>query len=99
LGQADGVSRVGSPLRRLNRQRILAAVRELDAASRADLERVTGLSRGTVASIVSDLRREGTLRLTYGSGARVGAQGRPPTLLTLAAPAGLAVAVDIGHAW
>jgi hypothetical protein len=58
---------------------------------------VTGLSRGTVASIVSDLQREGALRLTYGSGARVGAQGRPPTLLTLAAPAGVAVAVDIGH--
>jgi predicted NBD/HSP70 family sugar kinase len=97
LGQADGVFRAVSPLRQLNRQRILAAVRELDAASRADLERVTGLSRGTVASIVGDLQREGALQLTYGPGARVGAQGRPPTLLSLAAPAGLAVAVDIGH--
>jgi predicted NBD/HSP70 family sugar kinase len=97
LGEADGMSREVSPLRQLNRQRVLAAVRELDAASRADLERVTGLSRGTVASIVADLRREGALRLTYGPGARAGVQGRPPMLLTLAAPPGLAVAVDIGH--
>lgn len=97
MGEGDVMSRVASPLRQLNRQRILAAVRDLDAASRADLERVTGLSRGTVASIVSDLQREGVLRLTYGSGARARAQGRPPTLLALAAPAGMAVAVDIGH--
>ncbi len=97
MGERNGASRVASPLRQLNRQRILAAVRELDAVSRADLERVTGLSRGTVASIVDDLRREGALRLTYGPGARAGTQGRPPTLLALAAPAGLAVTVDIGH--
>lgn len=100
LVQANDVSPVASPLRQLNRQRILAAVRELDVASRADLERLTGLSRGTVASIVSDLRREGALKLSYGpdAGAKASAMGRPPTLLTLAAPAGLAIAVDIGHA-
>jgi predicted NBD/HSP70 family sugar kinase len=95
------MSLVTSPLRQLNRQRILAAVRELDVASRADLERLTGLSRGTVASIVSDLRREGALKLSYGpdAGTKAGAMGRPPTLLSLAEPTGLAIAVDIGHAY
>lgn len=66
-------------------------------ASRADLEQATGLSRGTVASIVADLRREGILQPVGGPDDRRRVQGRPPSLLRLAAPAGLALAVDVGH--
>jgi predicted NBD/HSP70 family sugar kinase len=87
-----------SVLRELNRQRVAAAVRELDTASRAELERVTGLSRGTVASIVAELQRDGILRPAGESNGRRRVQGRPPTRLTLGTPAGLAVAVDVGHA-
>lgn len=87
-----------SALRELNRQRVVAAVRELARASRPDLERVTGLSRGTVASIVTELTHDGILRWIDEPASRTGAQGRPPALITLAAPAGLAVAVDVGHA-
>ena len=84
-------------LRELNRRRVIAALRELDAASRADLSRVTGLSRGTVASIVADLQREGVLRAGGARDMPMSGPGRPPALLTLAPPAGLAVAVDLGH--
>ncbi len=84
-------------LREYNRHKVIAALRRLDAASRADLSRVTGLSRGTVASIVADLQREGVLRAGSRRDAPTSGPGRPPALLTLAPPAGLAVAVDIGH--
>src|SRR6266566_839680 len=84
-------------LRELNRRRVIAALRELDAASRADLSRVTGLSRGTVASIVADLQREGVLRAGGARDVPMSGPGRPPAVLSLAPPSGLAVAVDIGH--
>jgi predicted NBD/HSP70 family sugar kinase len=90
-------SGVPGGLRELNRAKIIGALRELRAASRADLSHATGLSRGTVASIVAELQDEGVL----GSGERDGCvssgPGRPPTLLRLVSPSGLAVAVDIGH--
>src|SRR5690349_20878617 len=84
-------------LRELNRRKVIAALRELDGASRADLSRVTGLSRGTVASIVSDLQREGVLRSGTRPDFPTTGPGRPAALLTLAPPAGLAIAVDVGH--
>jgi hypothetical protein len=98
-----------SALREFNRQRVLAAVRELEAASRADLERVTGLSRGTVASIVVELQREGILRPVGGQGgapdspeeprdSQRATLGRPPALVAMAAPTGLALVADVGHA-
>src|SRR4051794_12005880 len=84
-------------LRELNRRKVISALREMDAASRADLSRATGLSRGTVASIVADLQREGILRAGGGHDVSTSGPGRPPALLSLAPPAGLAVAVDVGH--
>lgn len=84
-------------LREFNRHKVIAAVRELDAASRADLSRATGLSRGTIASIVADLQREGILRSGERRDAPPIARGRPAALLTLAPPAGLAFSVDMGH--
>jgi predicted NBD/HSP70 family sugar kinase len=84
-------------LRELDRQRILAAARSLGAASRAQLGQATGLSRGTVASIVSELCRDGILCLVSEPSIRSGARGRPPTLLSLAPPTGLALVADIGH--
>jgi predicted NBD/HSP70 family sugar kinase len=84
-------------LREFNRHKVIAALRRLDAASRADLSRVTGLSRGTVASIVADLQREGVLRAGGRRDVPTSGPGRPPALLALAPPAGLAVGVDVGH--
>jgi predicted NBD/HSP70 family sugar kinase len=84
-------------LRELDRQRVLAAARALGAASRAELGQATGLSRGTVASIVTELCRDGILRPVSQPSARTGARGRPPALLSLAPPSGLALVSDIGH--
>jgi predicted NBD/HSP70 family sugar kinase len=81
-------------VRGLNRERIVAALRERGAVSRADLERATGLSRGTVASIVTELLRDGVL---CQRGTDEHLKGRPPALLRLAAATGLTLAVDIGH--
>jgi predicted NBD/HSP70 family sugar kinase len=89
--------KAASTLRELNRQRIVAAVRSMNTASRADLERATGLSRGTVAVIVDQLRRDGVLRPAGELDGRRRVHGRPPMLVALAAPAGFAVAVDVGH--
>ena len=44
-----------------NRGRVVAALREAGAASRAELARRTGLSRTTVASVVDELERSGVL--------------------------------------
>jgi predicted NBD/HSP70 family sugar kinase len=89
----------GSPdsLRALNRSKIIAALHRLRAASRADLSQATGLSRGTVASIVTELQHEGIVRSGERDDLVGAAPGRPPTLLRLAPPTGLAVAVDVGH--
>src|SRR5947207_15978172 len=67
-------------LRRTNRRRVLEALRQ-GPASRADLARVTGLSRTTVSSLVSDLERQGLLGEQPADGPRAGGQrpgGRRP---------------------
>ena len=84
-------------LREFNRRRVLAAVRNLDTASRAELSRATGLSRNTVASIVAELQRDGFLWEGPGPGVRATGRGRPAALVRLAPPAGLAMAVDVGN--
>src|SRR3712207_8644621 len=46
-------------LRERNRVRVIDALRQHGTASRADLARVTGLSRSTVSSLVAALQRDG----------------------------------------
>ena len=46
-------------LRELNRLRVVETLRERGTASRAEIARVTGLSRSTVSSLVSDLQAHG----------------------------------------
>ncbi len=91
-------------LRERNRRQLLDALRRLGSASRADLARLTGLSRSTVSTLVSDLQAHG---LIIEQGGRAGSesdsegrapqQGRPPTLLTLDRSAGLVLGIDFGH--
>src|SRR5712691_9437991 len=85
-------------LRRRNRLRVLDVLRRRGSASRAELERETGLSRTSVSSLVSALLAEGVAverpdRKPHG-GSR---NGRPPTLLTLDPSAGAVVGIDFGH--
>ena len=86
-------------LRELNRQRVIDAFRDRGTASRADVARVTGLSRSTVSSIVNDLMEAGLV--TEQQDAETVAHGdhggRPPVPLSLNRSAGVAIGVDFGH--
>jgi glucokinase-like ROK family protein len=86
-------------LRELNRGRVIDALRGRGTASRAEIARLTGLSRSTVSSIVADLIDAGLLtEQAEATGVAHGeAGGRPPVLLSLNPSAGLAVGVDFGH--
>src|SRR5215210_530554 len=85
-------------LRRLNRLRVIRALREEGMISRAEIARRTGLSRSTVSSLVADLQADGLVVERPEPGLAHGAQGgRPPILLSFDASAGAAVGVDFGH--
>jgi len=87
----------GADVRReRNRSRVVAALRESGAASRAELIRRTGLSRTTIASIVGDLREEGLLVERDGDGSASPQGGRPARLLSFSRSAGAAIGIDFG---
>src|SRR4051812_25023453 len=93
-------SRAGSleSLRRLNRLRVIRALRDEGQISRADIARRPGLSRSTVSSLVADLQADGLVVERPEPGSAHGAQGgRPPILLSFDASAGAAVGIDFGH--
>jgi glucokinase-like ROK family protein len=86
-------------LRELNRGRVIDVLRDRGRASRADIARVTGLSRSTVSTIVASLIEAGLVmeqeEATAVAHGRHG--GRPPGLLSLDKSAGVALGVDFGH--
>src|SRR5204862_5400203 len=93
-------NRAGSleSLRRLNRLRVIHALRDQGKISRAEIARRTGLSRSTVSSLVADLQSDGLVVERAEPGHAYGAQGgRPPILLSFDASAGAAVGVAFGH--
>src|ERR1044072_7908275 len=84
-------------LRRLNRLRVIRALRDEGQISRADIARRTGLSRSTVSSLVADLQADGLVIERPEPGSAYGAQGgRPPILLSFDASAGAAAGVGFG---
>jgi predicted NBD/HSP70 family sugar kinase/biotin operon repressor len=91
----SGAGSLGS-LRERNRRELLDALRRRGSASRAELARLTGLSRSTVSTLVSDLQASG-LVVEREHAQRPPQQGRPPTLLTLDRSAGLILGIDFGH--
>jgi predicted NBD/HSP70 family sugar kinase len=85
-------------LRRLNRRRVINALRDHGMVSRAEIARRTGLSRSTVSSLVSELQSDGLVVEREEPGAAHGGQGgRPPILLAFDASAGAALGIDFGH--
>lgn len=80
--------------RRLNRQRLLEAIRRLGPISRADLAKRTHLSPPTVSALIEELVGEAGLLREIGVGTSSG--GRPPILLEFNADYGCLVGVDIG---
>src|SRR3954464_5888925 len=83
-------------LRERNRRQVLDTLRQRGSASRADLARLTGLSRSTVSTLVADLQASG-LVVERAHPRRPSQQGRPPILLTLDRSAGLVLGIDFGH--
>jgi predicted NBD/HSP70 family sugar kinase len=85
-------------LRRLNRQRVISALRRHGKISRAEIARRTGLSRSTVSSLVSELQADGLVVEREEPGAAHGEQGgRPPILLSFDASAGAALGIGFDH--
>jgi len=84
-------------LRRLNRLRVIAALRDESVISRAEIARRTGLSRSTVSSLVADLQDEGLVVEHDGQGADR-RTGRPPILLAFDPSAGAALGIAFDHA-
>ncbi|WP_242884800.1 ROK family transcriptional regulator [Actinomadura litoris] len=79
-------------LRAMNERYVLSLIRQLETVSRADLARLSGLSKPTVSSVVANLE---TLGLVERSGHRAGCPGRAPTLFTVGHNAGWVLGVDV----
>ena len=84
-------------LREGNRKMVIDALRERGVASRAQLARITGLSRSTVSTIVTDLLESGLAGERDGQPDGETHAGRPPVMVSLNGSAGLAVGIDFGH--
>jgi predicted NBD/HSP70 family sugar kinase len=84
-------------LREGNRNRVIGALRERGVASRAELARITGLSRSTVSTIVADLLDAGLAGERDGQPDGEVHTGRPPVMVSLNRSAGVALGIDFGH--
>jgi predicted NBD/HSP70 family sugar kinase len=86
-------------LRESNRSRVIKALREHGAISRAEISRKTRLSRSTVSSVVRDLAAT-IVVVEVGARDRVGNNargGRPGVPVALSDRAGFALGIDVGH--
>ncbi len=83
-------------IRELNRLRLLEVLREAGVADRAELTRLTGLSRATVSALVADFIARGAIAEETDA-VGTGAPGRPSTRLRLDPRAGAVLGVDFGH--
>jgi predicted NBD/HSP70 family sugar kinase/biotin operon repressor len=83
-------------LRDRNRERVVGVLRERGRISQADIARVTGLSRTTVHTLVSELKDSGVLHEVE-TGVSDFRGGRPATLLMLRDSSLAAVGIDFGH--
>lgn len=93
-----GASGHGSPagpqlIRAMNEQLLLRLIRDGGKISRADLARLSRLSKPTVSLALSNLERAGLARA---SGVRTGAPGPAAVLYEVRPEAGFVLALDIG---
>ena len=80
-------------IRALNEQLLLDHIRSSGPCSRADLARVSGLSKPTVSLALANLERAGLVQL---AGQRTGVPGRTALLYEVRPEAGFVVGLDIG---
>jgi predicted NBD/HSP70 family sugar kinase len=83
-------------LRDRNRERVVGVLRERGRVSQADIARVTGLSRTTVHTLVSELKDSGVLHEAE-TGVPDVRGGRPAVLLMLRHSSQAVVGIDFGH--
>ena len=81
-------------LRALNEQLLLRHIRQLGRCSRAELARVSGLSKPTVSLALANVERSG---LVQEAGQRTGVPGRSAVLYEIRPEAGYVLGLDIGH--
>lgn len=81
-------------LRALNEQLLLEHIRRLGRCSRAELARVSGLSKPTVSLALANVERSGLVRE---AGQRTGVPGRSAVLYEIRPEAGYVLGLDIGH--
>lgn len=97
----DSLVRRGSgslaSLREGNRKLVIDALRARGVASRAELARITGLSRSTISTIVADLLEGDLAAEREGQPEGEAHAGRPPVMISLKSSAGLALGIDFGH--
>jgi predicted NBD/HSP70 family sugar kinase len=81
-------------LRALNEQLLLRHIRQLGRCSRAELARLSGLSKPTVSLALANVERSG---LVQEAGQRTGVPGRSAVLYEVRPEAGYVLGLDIGH--
>jgi predicted NBD/HSP70 family sugar kinase len=81
-------------IRAMNEQLLLSQIRELGPCSRADLARISGLSKPTVSLALAAVERAGLVRI---AGQRTGLPGRSARLYEVRPEAGHVLGLDIGH--
>src|SRR5258708_12677384 len=72
-GQLNGQAARPQLIRALNEQLLLSHIRQVGPCSRADLARISGLSKPTVSQALANVERSGLVRI---AGQRTGLPGR-----------------------
>jgi predicted NBD/HSP70 family sugar kinase len=98
-GPGSGPGSVGGAarpqlIRAMNEQLLLNQIRRLGLCSRADLARLSGLSKPTVSLALANVERAGLVRP---AGQRTGVPGRSAVLYEIRPEAGYVLGLDIGH--
>ncbi len=89
---------VPSARRQRSRQQLLNVIRAEAGVSRADLIRITGLSRSTIADGVQDLLSDRLIAEDQQTpGGKGAGRGRPTTLLIPTAATATVAGIDLGH--
>ena len=83
-----------SLIKAMNEQLLLEHIRQRGPASRAELARVSGLSKVTVLLALGNVERAGLVRT---AGQRTGVPGRAAQLYEIQPDVGLVLGLDIGH--
>jgi predicted NBD/HSP70 family sugar kinase len=91
---ANGQGSNSAAIRLFNERVVLAALRRLGEASKADLARHVNLTQNTAGQIVRGLERQ---HLVRPSGKRTGGRGQPATLLRLDSRGAYGIGVKLGR--